>query len=69
MALLLAGDGDGAFMMTTPLLVKLVDKWLSMILTDRKKTRKTTYWVNDDKPSRLSSWALPGRFGQVVVVC
>lgn len=47
-------------MMTTPLLMKLVDKWLSASLTDRKKTKP---WVNDDKPGHCRGlWT----FGQVI---
>ena len=43
-------------MMTTPLLMKLVDKWLSRQFNGPEEEDEKP-WVNDDKPQALS-WAL-----------
>lgn len=43
-------------MMTTPLLMKLVDKWLSRQFNGPEEEDEKP-WVNDDKPRSLS-WAL-----------
>ena len=50
-------------MMTTPLLMKLVDKWLSRQFNGPEEEDEKP-WVNDDKPQVIVVGF--GRFGQVI---